>query len=292
MIRILTQPRDSRRHRAASASAAHPFLSRAGYVAASELLASMLHSLSATDSLQGEAQRGTLRISAFRAVAGLDRGKGGGGGVGGGRWEYSARRATFFFDFLSAAVQPLATCRALLSGSEAMLTLPVGVEKGRRSVADVVRAAGVPPSFERQLLAALKDDEEVIEQNGEEVGRHVSVDALLRRALSMYEQQRKASRLNLAHVFDEAAPLGSVSSYPEWERLLQKALDPAARDALSDEESREVFGAAQQASLALNPPDQIGKVSKAAFVHVAAEAGLTARGGGADLTSRSMRRAA
>ena len=253
----------------------------------------MLHSLSATDSLQGEAQRGTLRISAFRAVAGLDRGKGGGGGGGGGgRWEYSARRATFFFDFLSAAVQPLATCRALLSGSEAMLTLPVGVEKGRRSVADVVRAAGVPPSFERQLLAALKDDEEVIEQNGEEVGRHVSVDALLRRALWMYEQQRKASRLNLAHVFDEAAPLGSVSSYPEWERLLQKALDPAARDALSDEESREVFGAAQQASLALNPPDQIGKVSKAAFVHVAAEAGLTARGGGADLTSRSMRRAA
>ena len=249
----------------------------------------MLHSLSATDSLQGEAQRGALRISAFRAVAGLDRGKGGGGG---GRWEYSARRATFFFDFLSAAVQPLATCRALLSGSEAMLTLPVGVEKGRRSVADVVRAAGVPPSFERQLLAALKDDEEVIEQNGEEVGRHVSVDALLRRALSMYEQQRKASRLNLAHVFDEAAPLGSVSSYPEWERLLQKALEPAARDALSDEESRELFGAAQQASLALNPPDQIGKVSKAAFVHVAAEAGLTARGGGADLTSRSMRRAA
>ena len=291
MIRILTQPRDSRRHRAASASAAHPFLSRAGYVAASELLASMLHSLSATDSLQGEAQRGALRISAFRAVAGLDRGMGGGGG-GGGRWEYSARRATFFFDFLSAAVQPLATCRALLSGSEAMLTLPVGVEKGRRSVADVVRAAGVPPSFERQLLAALKDDEEVIEQNGEEVGRHVSVDALLRRALLMYEQQRKASRLNLAHVFDEAAPLGSVSSYPEWERLLQKALEPAARDALSDEESREVFGAAQQASLALNPPDQIGKVSKAAFVHVAAEAGLTARGGGADLTSRSMRRAA
>ena len=63
-------------------------------------------------------------------------------------------------------------------------------------------------------------------------------------------------------------------------------------DALSDEESREVFGAAQQASLALNPPDQIGKVSKAAFVHVAAEAGLTARGGGADLTSRSMRRGA
>ena len=60
----------------------------------------------------------------------------------------------------------------------------------------------------------------------------------------MYEQQRKASRLNLAHVFDEAAPLGSVSSYPEWERLLQKALEPAARDALSDEESREVFGAA------------------------------------------------
>ena len=291
MIRILTQPRDSRRRRRASSASAHPFLSRAGYVAASELLASMLHSLSATDSLQGEAQRGTLRISAFRAVAGLDRGKGGGGG-GGGRWEYSARRATFFFDFLSAAVQPLATCRALLSGSEAMLTLPVGVEKGRRSVADVVRAAGVPPSFERQLLAALKDDEEVIEQNGEEVGRHVSVDALLRRALSMYEEQRKASRLNLAHVFDEAAPLGSVSSYPEWERLLQKALDPAARDALSDEESRELFGAAQQASLALNPPDQIGKVSKAAFVHVAAEAGLTARGGGADLTSRSMRRAA
>ena len=132
----------------------------------------------------------------------------------------------------------------------------------------------------------------MIEQNGEEVGRHVSVDALLRRALSMYEQQRRASRLNLAHVFDEAAPLGSVSSYPEWERLLQMALEPAARDALSDEESRELFGAAQQASLALNPPDQIGKVSKAAFVHGAAEAGLTARGGGADLTSRSMRRAA
>ena len=63
-------------------------------------------------------------------------------------------------------------------------------------------------------------------------------------------------------------------------------------EAESDEESRELFGAAQQASLALNPPDQIGKVSKAAFVHVAAEAGLTARGGGADLTSRSMRRAA
>ena len=73
MIRILTQPRDSRRRRASSASAAHPFLPRAGYVAASELLASMLHSLSATDSLQGEAQRGTLRIGAFRAVAGLDR---------------------------------------------------------------------------------------------------------------------------------------------------------------------------------------------------------------------------
>ena len=36
----------------------------------------------------------------------------------------------------------------------------------------------------------------------------------------------------------------------------------------------------------------VAKVSKAAFVHVAAEAGLTARGGGADLTSRSMRRAA
>ena len=98
----------------------------------------------------------------------------------------------------------------------------------------------------------------MIEQNGEEVGRHVSVDALLRRALSMHEQQRKASRLNLAHVFDEAAPLGSVSSYPEWERLLQGA-DPAARDALSDEESRELFGAAQQASLALNPPDKSGR---------------------------------
>ena len=135
------------------------------------------------------------------------------------------------------------------------------------------------------------------------------MDVLARAAMDMYFGQIAISRLNWEHSFDAAVPVGVCRSVSEFSAILRQSLEvpgghgdrrraamavdgrpPEATEvAISNEAERELY------LLAVERHDESGKrpdhICRQAFVAVALEHGLQARGGGVVCSSRSMRSA-